>query len=63
VYPKRTYYMFSNMRREQRMFSNKARFIEEVCAGELVVSNRKRSDILAELKERGYELFSKEKKN
>ena len=55
-------HMLTHMRREQRMLSNKARFIEEVCTGELIVSNRKRSHILAELKERGYELFSKEKK-
>jgi len=58
-YIKRKDYMLSNMRREQRILSNKARFIEEVCAGDLVVSNRKRSDILADLKEREYELFPK----
>jgi DNA topoisomerase-2 len=39
---------------------NKARFVVEVCSGELVVSNRKRSELLAELFERGYELSSKD---
>ena len=58
-YGKRKEHMLKNMRRDQRMLSNKARFIEEVCAGDLVVSNRKRSTILADLKERGYELFPK----
>ena len=32
----------------------------EVCSGELVVGNRKRSELLAELFERGYELSSKD---
>lgn len=39
---------------------NKARFVEEVCSGDLVVSNRKRSELLAELAERGYEVSSKD---
>ena len=39
---------------------NKARFVEEVCSGEFVVSKRKRGELLAELVERGYELSSKD---
>jgi DNA topoisomerase-2 len=62
-YIRRKDYMLSNMRREQIILSNKARFIEEVCAGDLVVSNRKRSDILADLKEREYDLFPKKGKS
>uniref|UniRef100_A0A7S3VBL7 DNA topoisomerase 2 n=1 Tax=Chaetoceros debilis TaxID=122233 RepID=A0A7S3VBL7_9STRA len=62
-YTMRKDHMLKNMRREERMLSNKARFIEEVCAGDLVVSNRKRTEILSELKSRGYELFSKEEKS
>jgi DNA topoisomerase-2 len=45
---------------DQRMLSNKARFVEEVCAGDLVVSNRKRREILADLHQRGYDLILKE---
>jgi DNA topoisomerase-2 len=45
---------------DQRMLSNKARFVEEVCAGDLVVSNRKRREILADLQQRGYDLIQKE---
>ena len=53
-------HLLSVLRREQRMLSNKARFVEEVCSGELVVSNRKRKEILLELKERGYDTFQKQ---
>lgn len=42
------------------MLSNKARFVEEVCRGELVVSNRKRSELLVDIEERGYDLFPKD---
>jgi len=59
-YIKRKDHMLANMRREQRILNNKARFIEEVCSGDLIVSNRKRSEILSELKERDYELFPKQ---
>lgn len=59
-YKKRKDHMLKNMRREQRMLSNKARFIEEVCSDDLVVSNRKRATILTDLKERKYDLFPKE---
>merc|ERR1712161_148830 len=49
------------LRREQKMLSNRARFIEAVCTGDLIVSNRKRTDILSDLKDAGYDLFPKEK--
>ena len=55
--------MLNIVRRKIRILSNKARFVEEVCSGDLVVSNRKRKEELAELKDRGYKNFSKEKKN
>ena len=45
---------------EQRMLSNKARFVEAVCVGALVVSNRKRSDILSDLQSQGFDTFSKD---
>eukprot|EP00543_Licmophora_paradoxa_P010622 CAMPEP_0202466646 /NCGR_PEP_ID=MMETSP1360-20130828/69376_1 /ASSEMBLY_ACC=CAM_ASM_000848 /TAXON_ID=515479 /ORGANISM="Licmophora paradoxa, Strain CCMP2313" /LENGTH=579 /DNA_ID=CAMNT_0049090859 /DNA_START=33 /DNA_END=1772 /DNA_ORIENTATION=- len=60
-YDRRKELLLHTMRREQRMLSNKARFVEEVCRDELIVSNRKRAEILAELLERGYELFDSKK--
>jgi len=59
-YTKRKDHLLKILRREQKMLSNKARFIEEVCTGDLVVSNRKRKDILSDLQNRGYDLLPKE---
>lgn len=42
-------------------FTFQARFVKEVCSGELIVSNRKRKDILEELQDKGYEPFLPEK--
>ena len=39
---------------------NKARFSKEVHRGDLIVSNRKRCELLADLMERGYNLSSKD---
>lgn len=61
-YARRKQLLLENMRHEQKMLSNKAKFVEEVCAGDLVVSNRKRTDILHELRDRGYDLINKDKK-
>jgi DNA topoisomerase-2 len=62
-YQLRKNHLLGQMRREQRILNNKARFVEEVCAGTLVVSNRKRLELLAELKDRDYELFPKQANN
>ena len=59
-YQRRKALLLQRLRREQNILRNKARFIEEVCSGDLVVSNRKRADILADLQERGYDLLEKE---
>ena len=59
-YEKRKAHLLEILRKERLMLSNKARFVEEVCSGELIVSNRKRSELLDELKERGYDLMSKD---
>ena len=59
-YHRRKELLLQKLRREQKMLSNKARFVEEVCSGDLVVSNRKRSAILADLQERGFDLLEKE---
>jgi DNA topoisomerase-2 len=62
-YVKRKANLVRNLEAERKMLSNKARFVEEVCAGDLIVSNRKRAEILAELQERGYDLITKDGKN
>jgi DNA topoisomerase-2 len=61
-YVKRKDLLLEKMRRELKVLDNKARFVEEVCSGDLVVSNRKRAELLAELQERGYDLFPKDEK-
>ncbi|KAL7550823.1 hypothetical protein ACHAWF_014023 [Thalassiosira exigua] len=53
--------LLHKMSKDLSIFSNKARFVEEVCRGDLVVSDRKRTDLLLDLKERGYDLYPKEK--
>ena len=69
LYSKLQFYVFrkanllKQMRREQVILSNKARFFEEGCNEELIVSNRKRADILSNLKEADYDIFPKEKKD
>jgi len=61
-YVKRKNLLVENLKYEQRMLSNRARFVEEVCKGDLVVSNRKRKELLPELQERGYDTFHKDPK-
>jgi len=59
MYEKRKEHLLNIMHRELRLITNKARFVEEVCKGTIVISNRKRAEILLELKNRNYECFSK----
>lgn len=61
-YIKRKDLLLEKMRKELKILENKARFVEEVCKGELVVSNRKRKELLAELSERRYDLYPKDEK-
>lgn len=61
-YVKRKVILLERMNNELKILSNKARFVEEVCRGDLVVSNRKRADLLADLKERGYDLSHQDEK-
>merc|ERR1711935_1143368 len=44
------------------MLSNRARFVEEICRNDLIVSSRKRKEILRELEEREYDLMPSDKK-
>jgi DNA topoisomerase II len=59
-YVKRKELLLQKLIWEQTMLRNKARFIDEVCSGDLIVSNRKRADILADLQARGYDMLHKE---
>ena len=61
-YEKRKAALVSKLEAEQLTLSNKARFVEEVCSGELVVSNRKKVDILEDLQARGFDLINKDTK-
>lgn len=56
-YIRRKALLVQKLEKEQRMLSNKARFVEEVCSGALVVSNRKKVELLNDLQQRGYALF------
>jgi len=62
-YIKRKELLVKNLRKDQNMLSNKARFVEEVCNGDLVVNNRKKVELLKELQSRGYDLFDKSNTN
>jgi len=61
-YEKRKASLVKKLEFEKMTLSNKARFVEEVCSGDLVVSNRKRKDILEDLQSRGYDLIGKDAK-
>jgi len=61
-YSRRKALLVENLEREKLMLANKARFVEEVCNSSLIVSNRKRNELLADLQDRGYDLFPKENK-
>ena len=54
--------LVNRMQKELSMLENKHRFVMEVVKGDLIVSNRKRAELLAELKEREYDLFPKDTK-
>ena len=59
-YMKRKALLLKKLDRDNKILENKARFVEQVCKKELEVSNRKRKDILSDLKARKFELFPKD---
>jgi len=61
-YGKRKAYLLEVLERDKQMLSNRARFVEEICRNDLIVSNRKRKEILRELEEREYDLMPSDKK-
>lgn len=52
--------LLHKLRADLSILNNKARFVKEVCRGDLIVSNRKQHELLAELVERRYDLSSDE---
>lgn len=52
-----------NLQLDHLRLSNKVRFITEVVKGEIIVSNRKRADLLQELKRKQFTPFPKKAKS
>ena len=58
LYEARREALLARLDREWRRMDNKVRFILSVVDGSLVVSNRKKAELLQELARQGYELFA-----
>uniref|UniRef100_A0A2P2I0M0 DNA topoisomerase 2 n=1 Tax=Hirondellea gigas TaxID=1518452 RepID=A0A2P2I0M0_9CRUS len=54
-YIKRKKYMVGFLDAEAKKLSNQARFIKEKCDGKLVIENKKRKDMIAEMVSKGYD--------
>mmetsp|Transcript_3668 Transcript_3668/g.6797 ORF Transcript_3668/g.6797 Transcript_3668/m.6797 type:complete len:1519 (-) Transcript_3668:99-4655(-) len=61
MYVARKAAMLKVMGRDLSMLSNKAKFVQAVCTGELIVTNRKKVEILADLQRDGYDMFNNDK--
>ncbi|KAL2461238.1 DNA topoisomerase 2 [Abeliophyllum distichum] len=61
-YEKRKKALMDNLERELLILENKVRFIMDVVEGKIVVSNRRRADLVLELKEKGFTPFPKKAK-
>lgn len=55
TYHKRKDYLEGILNAEASKLSNQARFIVEKCDGTIVIENKKKKDMIAELIKRGYE--------
>jgi DNA topoisomerase-2 len=62
-YHKRKDYMLDELTAEHVKIENRVRFVTEIIQGKLVVQNRKKVDILQELKQRGYDPIFKKGSN
>ncbi|KAH8120719.1 DNA topoisomerase II [Phellopilus nigrolimitatus] len=58
-YQKRKDFLANELQLEHERLTNQARFIQQIVKKELVVSNRKKADIVAELRKKGYRPFPK----
>ena len=56
-YDKRKDYLVAKLKNELEKLDNKVRFIQSVISGKLIISNRKKADLLNELKSSGYKTF------
>ena len=62
-YEKRKNHLSLKLSEEWEKLENKMRFVLAVIHGELIVSNRKKKDLLVELQREGYKMFFPQKKN
>ena len=63
LYKKRKAHLLKVAEAELKRISNKARFILAVVNGDLILSNRKKADIVAELEKEGYSKLAPQKKS
>lgn len=52
-------HQLAEMQRSLEKWSNQARFIQMIIDGQLVVSKKKKLDLIAELKQKGFKAFAK----
>ncbi|RPA80032.1 type II DNA topoisomerase [Ascobolus immersus RN42] len=57
-YHKRKEYMIGDLERTLRRLTNQARFVKMIIDKQLTVNNRKKKDLMAELKQLGFAIFS-----
>lgn len=58
-YEKRKQHQLSEMQKDLDKFTNQARFVQMIIDGKLVVSKKKKSALITELKEKGFKPFPK----
>ncbi|KAB8264230.1 DNA topoisomerase [Aspergillus pseudonomiae] len=58
-YEKRKQYQLSQLQKELDKLSNQARFVQEIIDGKLVISKKKKTVLVQELKDKGYKAFPK----
>ncbi|UZJ54369.1 hypothetical protein CBS101457_003689 [Exobasidium rhododendri] len=58
-YSKRKDYLVDELKTEYERLSNQARFVQMIITKELIVSNRKRNEIVAELRKKDFRPFAK----
>ncbi|OJD18168.1 hypothetical protein AJ78_01780 [Emergomyces pasteurianus Ep9510] len=59
LYEKRKQYMLSQMQRDLEKLSNQARFVQMIIDGKLVISKKPKTQLVKELKEKGFKPFPK----
>ena len=63
LYEKRKAHLLSKFKEEWDRLDNRVRFILAVISGSVIVSNRKKSELLQELKQKGFQPFVPQKKS